>query len=75
MLEEFAQYLERLDLQDFNLSSYLTAINVSGHANVPSIGAAISGGGYRSAYTGTGFLRALDARLPAAMDQRVGGLL
>ena len=75
VLEEFALYLERLDLQDFNLSSYLKKINGSDYANVPSVGLAISGGGWASAFTGTGALRALDARLPIAVEQRTGGLL
>lgn len=75
VLESFAQYLERLGLEAFDVTSYLKAINQSGYDNVPSLGFAISGGGYASAYTGTGALRALDDRLPAALEQRTGGLL
>ena len=53
----------------------MKAINQSGYDNVPSLGFAVSGGGYASAYTGTGALRALDDRLPAALEQRTGGLV
>ena len=35
----------------------------------------MSGGGYRSGYTGTGAIRALDSRLDAANENRIGGLL
>jgi lysophospholipase len=77
VLQNFGQYLERLGLEDFNVSAYLNKINVdaSGNTNVPALGLAISGGGYGSAYTGTGAMRALDDRLPAAIEQRTGGLL
>lgn len=75
ILESFAQYLTRLGLEAFDVTSYLNAINQSEYDNVPSLGFAISGGGYASAYTGTGALRALDDRLPAAIEQRTGGLL
>lgn len=75
ILENFAQYLTRLGLEAFDVTSYLNAINQSEYENVPSLGFAISGGGYASAYTGSGALRALDDRLPAAVEQRTGGLL
>jgi lysophospholipase len=42
---------------------------------VPILGLAISGGGYVSEFTGTGALRALDARLESARQQRTGDLL
>ena len=75
IVENFARYLDRLRLEDFDVASYLKAINQSEYENVPSLGFAISGGGYASAFTGTGALRALDERLPAAREQRTGGLL
>ena len=75
ILDSFAQYLTRLGLEAFDVTSYTNAINKSEYDNVPSLGFAISGGGYASAYTGTGALRALDDRLPAAIEQRTGGLL
>lgn len=70
-------YLTRLGLGDFDVATYLDKIKVrpSGHTEVPALGLAISGGGYGSAYTDSGVMRALDARLPVALEQRTGGLL
>lgn len=73
--KSYAEYLKRLGLKSFDVSAYLKAINQAEYKNLPSLGFAISGGGYASAYTGTGALRALDERLSAARDQRTGGLL
>lgn len=70
-----AEYLERLHIQDFNVSNYLAHMHESNYEDVPIMGLAISGGGWASAYTGTGGLRALDARLPAAVQHGTGGLL
>jgi lysophospholipase len=47
----------------------------SNYEDVPTMGLAISGGGWASAYTGTAAMRALDSRLDAAVEQRTGGLL
>jgi lysophospholipase len=68
-------YLGHLCLEGFDTKEYIHAISRSDYAHVPILGLAISGGGYRSGYTGTGAIRALDSRLPAAKEQRVGGLL
>lgn len=77
VLENFGLYLTRLGLDDFDVATYLDKIKVgpSGHTEVPTLGLAISGGGYGSAYTGSGVMRALYARLPAALQQRIVGLL
>jgi lysophospholipase len=69
------EYLERLHIPDFSVSRYLRLLHSSNHQDVPVMGLAISGGGWASAYTGTGGLRALDARLPAAVQHGTGGLL
>lgn len=68
-------YLERLGLEDFDVCEYLDRISQNDYANVPIMGIAISGGGFASAFTGTGAMRALDDRLEAAREQKVGGLL
>ena len=68
-------YLERLCLEDFDTPRYIRDLRRSDYAHVPTLGLAISGGGYRSGYTGSGAIRALDSRLEAANEQRVGGLL
>ena len=73
--EALASYLERLELQDFNVAKYVSAIKSNDFAHVPTIGFVISGGGWASAFTGTGALRALDSRLDASNDQKTGGLL
>lgn len=75
VLKNFAEYLARLGLEDFNVTAYLKAITQSGQNNVPALVLAISGGGYASAYTGSGAMRALDDRLPASRQQQTGGLL
>ncbi|KAE9377350.1 lysophospholipase [Stipitochalara longipes BDJ] len=47
----------------------------SNYEHVPTLAMAISGGGYRSGYTGTGMMRAMDSRLSAANLEKTGGLL
>ena len=68
-------YLEQLKLQDFDVQKYIAAVKSNDFAHVPIIGFLLSGGGWASAFTGTGALRALDNRLGAANDQKTGGLL
>ncbi|KAJ9610279.1 hypothetical protein H2200_005056 [Cladophialophora chaetospira] len=75
VLAALGAYLERLHIPDFNVSNYLGHMHASNFEDVPIMGLAISGGGWASAYTGTGALRALDARLPAAVQHGTGGLL
>ncbi|OJJ42302.1 hypothetical protein ASPZODRAFT_125778 [Penicilliopsis zonata CBS 506.65] len=75
VLEALRTYLERLELADFDMGEYIARLNDSHQAHVPIIGMAISGGGFGSAFTGTGAMRAFDGRLPAANTQRTGGLL
>ena len=70
-----AAYLDRLNLTDFDLAKYLDSLQNSNYSSVPTLGLAISGGGTASGFTGTGMVRALDDRLPAAVEQRTGGLL
>ncbi|KZF25785.1 hypothetical protein L228DRAFT_266236 [Xylona heveae TC161] len=71
----FASYLERLGLQNFDVADYFDRLHSSNFSNVPTIGFAISGGGWTSALTGSGILRAMDDRFDAANDQGTGGLL
>ncbi|KAK9246331.1 lysophospholipase catalytic domain-containing protein [Lipomyces tetrasporus] len=62
-------YLDRLNLTDFNATDFLADTNVT-------IGLAFSGGGYRAMLSGAGFLAAFDARTPNATDDgHIGGLL
>ncbi|KAF2169207.1 hypothetical protein M409DRAFT_36163 [Zasmidium cellare ATCC 36951] len=74
VLEGLTSYLERLNLSDFDLETYLARLQQN-EANVPALGMAISGGAWSSALTGTGALRAIDDRFSPAVEQRIGGLL
>jgi lysophospholipase len=69
------EYLQRLKIENFDLSQYLTHMNDCNYEDIPIMGLAISGGGWASAYTGTAAMRALDSRLEASVEQRTGGLL
>lgn len=73
--DALSAYLERLELEDFDVSAYIAAIKANSYAHVPIMGYSISGGGWASAFTGIGGMRALDSRLDAAKDQKTGGLL
>ncbi|KAK9451588.1 lysophospholipase catalytic domain-containing protein [Limtongia smithiae] len=63
------EYLDRLNLTDFNATDFLKNTNLT-------IGIAFSGGGYRAMLSGAGFMAAFDDRTPGATDENhVGGLL
>ena len=68
-------YLTRLGLEDFDVKNYTDALQQSNYSSVPTLGMAISGGGFQSAFTATGVIRALDDRLDEAKQYRTGGLL
>ena len=46
-------YLRQLDMEDFDLSKYIGQLHKSNFTNVPTVGLAISGGGYASVGTVT----------------------
>ncbi|KAK5270578.1 hypothetical protein LTR99_005020 [Exophiala xenobiotica] len=75
VLDAFTSYLSRLNITDLNVTALRKAMQKNQNAGVPVIGMAISGGGWASSLTGTGALRAFDARFPNAIDQRTGGIL
>lgn len=70
VLTGLKSYLERLEFEDFDLDEYIKRIECDA-AKIPTIGMAISGGGWSSAMTGTGALRALDDRFQPAVEQSV----
>lgn len=74
VLNELHGYLQRLGIEDFDVDGYIARLRKDTDS-VPTLGIAISGGGWASAFTGTGAIRALDSRLDAANEQRTGGLL
>lgn len=47
--QNLASWLEKLDLADFNVTSFL-----ANNTNVPTLGIAFSGGGYRAMLNGAG---------------------
>lgn len=76
VLFALGDYLDRLDMQDFDVGEHICRLREKdNYLHVPTIGFAISGGGWASALTGTGALRALDSRLEAAREQGTGDLL
>ena len=75
VLGALESYLSRLKFENFDLHEYVDRLQRANYSHVPIMGLAISGGGYESAYTGTGAMRSLDNRTEGANDQRVGGLL
>lgn len=78
-------YLASIDMGDFDKADYIRRLRAGsgssscGHgaigADAPVIGMCISGGGWASAITGIGALRAFDARQPASVAAGTGGLL
>jgi lysophospholipase len=75
VLNAFTAYLQRLNITDLDLPALVNAMKSHNNSGVPTISMAISGGGWLSANTGVGVLRAFDSRFPDALDQRTGGLL
>ena len=75
ILDALTEYLARLRLERFDVCKYANKLRESNYTHVPTLAWATSGGGWASGVTGVGGLRALDARLPAAVEQRTGGLL
>ena len=64
------EYLGRLNFEDFDVNEFLNRIQHD-DVKVPTIGLTISGGGWSSGFTGTGALRAFDARFGPAAEQSV----
>ena len=69
------RYLSRSKMTDFDIESYIRALNRTDYAATPTIGLAISGGGWASAIMGSGFIRALDEREDESNAAGTGGLL
>ncbi|KAL8295529.1 hypothetical protein RB597_009319 [Gaeumannomyces tritici] len=76
-------YLASIDMGDFDKAQYIQRLRGGGSScdhrpagtDAPVIGMCISGGGWGSAITGVGALRAFDARQPASVAAGTGGLL
>ncbi len=70
VLKGLTSYLGRLNLEGFDTEGYLKKLSAD-TSNVPTIGMAISGGGWSSAMTGTGPLLAWDDRFEPSCEQYV----
>ena len=67
--------LSRLKIDGFDAGKYIDKVSRD-VKNLPNIGIAFSGGGYRAMLNGAGALAAFDSRTPSSKDDgHVGGLL
>lgn len=64
----------RKKITDLEFEKFTRLLNISGTFEAPTIGLAVSGGGFRSMLTGAGILGALDSRTPGSIGQ-LGGIL
>lgn len=61
---------------NFDVASYLDRISSGNSPNLPTIGIALSGGGYRALMNGAGAIKAFDSReVNASASGHLGGLL
>ncbi|PWY77487.1 lysophospholipase [Aspergillus heteromorphus CBS 117.55] len=74
VVDALGRYLSNLDLGDFDTTEYMSRVRASIDYNVPVVGWANSGGGWRAAITGVGGLQAIDERTEGAKEAKVGGL-
>ncbi len=72
-LQPLIDFLTAANIAGFNATSYVEGASSD---NVPTIGLAISGGGYRALMNGAGFLAAADSRTPnQTQNGSISGLL
>lgn len=69
------EFLGRLDIAGFDASAYMDLASMNS-TNIPNIGIAVSGGGYRAMLNGAGVLKAFDSRTDNSTAKgQLGGLL
>ncbi|KAK4112865.1 hypothetical protein N656DRAFT_708955 [Canariomyces notabilis] len=74
-VDPMIQFLNRAAIEGFDAEAYIKNA-AAGVRDLPNIGIAISGGGYRALMNGAGFLSAADSRIPGTTDKGgIGGLL
>ncbi|KAK2036509.1 lysophospholipase [Colletotrichum somersetense] len=72
-VQPMRDFLTRASIPNFNAGAY---IDESSPSQLPNIGIAVSGGGYRALMNGAGFLAAADSRTPGSTSAGgIGGLL
>ncbi|KAL3462368.1 lysophospholipase catalytic domain-containing protein [Aspergillus heterothallicus] len=75
VLSPMRDLLNRLNITNFNASAYMDIVS-SNTSNVPNIGIAMSGGGYRAMLNGAGVIKAFDSRTDnSTAVGHLGGLL
>ena len=68
-------FLRRMNIRDFNSGAYMDKLTAGGDG-VPTIGIAMSGGGYRALLVGAGAIAAFDERTAGSKEPgNLGGLL
>ncbi|GMG45800.1 unnamed protein product [Aspergillus oryzae var. brunneus] len=68
-------FLGRLNLTNFDASAYIDRVSTN-TSNLPNVGIAVSGGGYRAMLNGAGALKAFDSRTTnSTASGQLGGLL
>lgn len=74
-IQPMINFLERMNISGFDAAAYIN--KVKGNASeLPNIGLAVSGGGYRALMNGAGFLAAVDDRTSNSTNTgQIGGLL
>jgi lysophospholipase len=74
-LSAMKDFFGHVKVGDFDVTSYLNQ-HASNSSNLPNIGIAVSGGGYRALMNGAGALKAFDSRTNnATTSGHLGGLL
>ncbi|KAI0999666.1 Lysophospholipase 1 [Podosphaera aphanis] len=74
-IDPMISWLSRAEISGFDTTSYINQVR-NDASLLPNIGIAISGGGYRSLFTGGGFLAAADDRVDNSTSfGQIGGLL
>ncbi|KAL2178790.1 lysophospholipase catalytic domain-containing protein [Thermothelomyces heterothallicus CBS 202.75] len=74
-VEPMIQLLKRANIGGFDAEAYINRV-ADDVKDLPNIGIAVSGGGYRALMNGAGFIAAADSRTPGSTDKGgIGGLL
>jgi len=74
-VDPMREFLTRLNIEGFDAGQYIDN-NSQNTTNLPNIGIAFSGGGYRAMLNGAGALAAFDSRTPNSTGAgKLGGLL
>ena len=75
-VQPMKDFLGRLNIPGFDAAGYITKNGQGDFKNLPNIGIAFSGGGYRAMTVGAGVYSAFDSRTPGSTAPgHIGGLL